>query len=67
VIIDKIVYFYIYIYIYIYYIYIDTNKQRPSQHSKYKDIKIMGYWIGTSQSNYRKKINNMKDETIYKL
>jgi len=47
--------------------YIDTNKQRPSKSSKDKIIKSMGTWIGNSQTNYAKKINNMQDETIYKL
>jgi len=48
-------------------IYIDTNKQRPSTHSEDKDIKFKAKWIGTSQTNYSKKIHNMKDENIYKL
>ena len=47
--------------------YIDENKQKPSSKSKDKNIKFIGSWILTSQKNYSKKINNMKDETIYKL
>jgi hypothetical protein len=47
--------------------YIDENNKRPSKHSKDKNIKFIGKWIGTSQTNYTKKHNNMKDENIYKL
>jgi superfamily II DNA or RNA helicase len=47
--------------------YIDTNKKRPSDGSKNKNIKSIGQWIGTCQKNYNKKIKNMKDETIRKL
>ena len=47
--------------------YIDTNKKRPSEHSEDKDIKCMAKWIQTTQTNYVKKTDKMKDETIYKL
>ena len=47
-------------------IYIDTNKKRPSCDSKDKNIKSLGKWIWTKQSNYNKKTENMKDENIYK-
>jgi superfamily II DNA or RNA helicase len=47
-------------------IYIDTNKKRPSSDSKDKNIKSLGKWIWTKQSNYNKKTENMKDENIYK-
>ena len=47
--------------------YIDTYKERPNDRSKDKDVKIIASWIRTSQNNYSKKINNMKDENIYKL
>ena len=48
-------------------IYIDTNKKRPSSESKDKDIKFIARWITTSQYNYDKKKNNMKDKIIYNL
>ena len=48
-------------------IYIDINKKRPSQHSKDKEIKSMGAWIGQKINNYTKKMKNMKDENIYNL
>jgi superfamily II DNA or RNA helicase len=47
--------------------YIDTYKKRPFTNSKDKDIKFLGCWIGNCQTNYNKKTQNMKDETIYKL
>jgi superfamily II DNA or RNA helicase len=47
--------------------YIDENNKRPSKHNEDKNIKFMGCWIGTQKQNYSKKINNMKDENIYKL
>ena len=47
--------------------YIDTNKVRPSTNSKDKTIKSMSKWIGHCQTNYSKKTQNMKDESIYKL
>ena len=47
--------------------YIDTYNQRPSNSSKDKSIKSMAQWKGHCQTNYTKKIYNMKDETIYKL
>ena len=48
-------------------LYIDTHNERPSQSSKNKTIKNIASWIGTCQTNYTKKLQNMKDETIYKL
>jgi len=47
--------------------YININKQRPSTHSKDKDIKSLAYWISDCQKYYIKKIARMTDETIYKL
>ena len=47
--------------------YINTNKERPSQKNKDKTIKSMATWISNCQNNYTKKIQNMKDENIYKL
>ena len=48
-------------------LYIDTHNQRPLVCSKDKDIKSIAHWMHKCQTNYSKKIQNMKDETIYKL
>jgi superfamily II DNA or RNA helicase len=45
--------------------YIVENSKRPSHGSKIKEIKQLGYWIGTQQKNYKKKEEIMKDEKIY--
>ena len=45
--------------------FIDSNKKRPSNHSKNKDEKVLGTWIGTQQKNYKKRTNIMKDDDIY--
>jgi antitoxin component HigA of HigAB toxin-antitoxin module len=44
--------------------YIDKNKEKPSQHDKNKNIKILGSWIQTQQKNYSKKIQIMQNEEI---
>ena len=44
--------------------YIDENKQRPSQTDKDTNVKKMGAWINTQQTNYAKKTNIMKDKEI---
>jgi hypothetical protein len=46
--------------------YINENKKRPSQHSKEKNIRMLGQWISHNTTNYKNKQNNMKDEKIYK-
>ena len=46
--------------------YIDTNKKRPSEYDKDKNIKTIGKWISHCKTNYNKIQNNMKDETIKK-
>jgi superfamily II DNA or RNA helicase len=45
--------------------YLDTNKKRPSQTSKDPKIKTLGIWVLNQTRNYSKKINIMKDPTIY--
>jgi hypothetical protein len=45
--------------------YIDENGKRPSKHDKDKEIKQLGYWIGTQQQNYKKKTEIMKEDKIY--
>ena len=45
--------------------FIDSNKKRPSNHSKNKDEKVLGTWIGNQQTNYKKRTNIMKDDDIY--
>jgi len=44
--------------------YIDKNGERPSATNKNKNIKILGWWIGTQQNNYPKKIKIMQNEEI---
>ena len=45
--------------------FINKNKCRPSTHSKDKDEKVLGSWIGTQSQNYTKKNKIMKDNEIY--
>ena len=47
--------------------YIDTNKKRPSEGSKDKNIKSIAQWLVQKNNNYAKKIKNMKDDNIKKL
>jgi uncharacterized protein YeaO (DUF488 family) len=47
-------------------IYINTNKKRPTDRDKNNDIKVLGKWISHQQTNYRKKVNIMKNDDIYK-
>jgi ribosomal RNA-processing protein 8 len=47
--------------------YIDFNKLRPSKHSKDKDIKFLGNWLGTQLKNYKNKTNGMKNEERYNI
>jgi ribosomal RNA-processing protein 8 len=44
--------------------FIDETKKRPSENSKDSTPyeKILGGWINTQQTNYKKQINSMKDE-----
>ena len=45
--------------------YIDENDKRPSSKHKNKEIKQLGQWIGTQQTNYKNKKKIMSDEGIY--
>ena len=47
--------------------YIDINNKTPSQHDKNKEIKSLGSWILNQQTNYKEKINIMKDQDIYNM
>lgn len=47
--------------------YIETNKKRPSCHSKNKDIRILSYWITKNLNNHKKKLEIMHDKEIYDL
>ena len=42
--------------------FIDDNKKKPVSCSKNKDEKILGCWIQTQQTNYKKNIQSMKSE-----
>ena len=42
-------------------LYIDTNKKRPSTIDKDTDIKQLGSWIGTQQTNYKTKKQIMEN------
>jgi superfamily II DNA or RNA helicase/CHASE3 domain sensor protein len=46
--------------------YIDENGCRPSVYDKDKDIKSMGWWIGTQQKSYKEEQFIMKDTSIRK-
>ena len=46
--------------------YIIKNNKRPSTHDKDKEIKQLGFWIGTQQTKYKKNEKIMKDENIKK-
>ncbi len=45
--------------------YINTNKKRPSESDKNKNIKQLGQWISDQQKKYKKKEHIMKNEVIY--
>ena len=45
--------------------YIDTYKKRPSAHDKNDDIKQIGLWTATQQTNYKKKTKIMSNQEIY--
>jgi len=45
--------------------YINENNKRPSMVNKNIDIKNLGKWIGTQQTNYKNKINIMSNQEIY--
>jgi len=47
--------------------YINENNKRPSKHDKNNEIKILGSWISTQQTNYKDKKDIMKYENIYNL
>jgi len=38
----------------------------PSFRDKNNDIKVLGKWISHQQTNYKKKVNIMKNDDIYK-
>jgi hypothetical protein len=44
--------------------YIDENEKTPSQRDKDKEIKSLGQWLSTQQTQYKKKIYIMKDASI---
>jgi len=46
--------------------YIEHNDKRPSHRDKNKQIKSLGYWIGSQQKNYNKKNNSMSNSDIRK-
>jgi superfamily II DNA or RNA helicase len=46
--------------------YIDKEKKRPSPHSIDETTKKLGKWIGTQQTNYSKRKDIMKEESIRK-
>ena len=46
-------------------LYLDENKKRPSKIEKDLNNKTLGVWCNTQISKYNKKINIMKDTTIY--
>lgn len=45
--------------------YINENHKRPSSIDKNIEIKTLGSWISNQQSNYKKKLQIMKDQEIY--
>ena len=47
--------------------YINENNKRPSQHDKDKNIKILGYWLGTQNKCYKKNIGIIKNIKIKEL
>jgi ribosomal RNA-processing protein 8 len=46
--------------------YIDENKKKPSDWSKDKEIKVLGYWWCTQRGNYKKVLGIMKQSKIRK-
>jgi hypothetical protein len=48
-------------------LYIDNNNKKPSLHDKIVDIRQLGTWLSSQQKNYKKKINNMKNDNIRNL
>jgi superfamily II DNA or RNA helicase/tRNA(Ser,Leu) C12 N-acetylase TAN1 len=46
-------------------LYIDTNNKRPPGNDNDSDIKQLGKWIGTQQTNYKNKKQIMLNEWIY--
>jgi len=42
--------------------FMDENKKKPSDHSKNKEEKVLGSWIGTQKHNYKNKQYSMKTE-----
>lgn len=47
--------------------YINIHKKIPSSIDKNNDVKLLGRWFSCIKTKYRKKLDNMKNETIYKL
>ena len=45
--------------------YININNKRPSKYDQNSEIKKLGMWMTKQNNNYIKKINIMKNETIY--
>jgi len=47
--------------------YINIHKKIPSTIDKNNDVKLLGRWFSCNKTKYKKKIDNMKNEIIYKL
>ena len=47
--------------------YIDIHNKRPSKRNKNKEIKSLGSWISTQQTNYKKREQIMKEQDIYNM
>lgn len=45
--------------------YMDRNDKRPSEHSKDKEIKILGNWISNQVCNYKTRKNIMSNDDMY--
>ena len=44
--------------------YIVENKKRPSHCNKTKDIKVLGNWVSTQKTKYKRNLDIMKNENI---
>jgi superfamily II DNA or RNA helicase len=47
--------------------YIDVHNKRPSKHDKTNEVKLLGVWTSTQQSNHKNKIDIMKEKDIYNI
>jgi len=48
-------------------LYIEKHNQRPSNGSKISEVKSLGIWFSVQMTNYKNKINSMKDPIKYQL